>query len=105
CFLDAQTNRIYLDAIEEFYIKHPDQSYYEDVLAPEFAQYSSDHAYSRDLGDWNNHNPRRDSMGNVIMFAAGWGDGYYPCYWGLNTEKQIVELTVDLMLDFENETE
>lgn len=103
CFLDVQTNEEYLRIIDEFYAKNPDLNYYDDVLAEEFDQYSSHHQYSRDLGDWNNHHPNKTSEANIIMFASGWGDGYYPSYWGLNDHKEIVELTVDFMLDYEGQ--
>lgn len=101
CFLDAETNEQYCAAIDRFYKQSPDANYYDDLLAAEFETYSGSHPYSRSLGDWNDHYPSTSKQHNVVMFASGYGDGYYPTYWGLNSEKQTVELTIDFMLDFE----
>lgn len=99
CFVDVYTNEEYLKTIDQFYAENPDLNYYDDILAEEFDQCSSSHPYSRDLGDWNNHRPVKDKDSNLMMFASGWGDGYYPCYWGINDQKQVIELIVDFMLE------
>ncbi len=39
------------------------------------------------------------------MFSSGWGDGYYPTYWGYNDNNETIELTIDFMLYDENEAE
>lgn len=98
CFLDEQTNLIYLQKMDSFYTKGKNKNYYDDLLAEEFKRYSSENKYSRDLGDWNNHIVDKDLGLNVIMFASGWGDGNYPTYWGYNDKKETVELTIDFMV-------
>lgn len=32
---------------------------------------------------------------NIVMFSSGWGDGFYPSYWGLDAEDNLVELITD----------
>lgn len=32
---------------------------------------------------------------NVVMFSSGWGDGFYPSYWGLDAADNLVELVTD----------
>ncbi|XLS30641.1 DUF4241 domain-containing protein [Flavobacteriaceae bacterium M23B6Z8] len=103
CFLDEKTNASYLSKMEKFYNDHPNKNYYDDLLASEFAKYSSGKKYSGALGDWNNHMLNDTSDLNVIMFTSGWGDGYYPTYWGYNSRKDMVELTIDFLIDLDVE--
>ena len=104
-FLDAETNEQFADKIEKQQETSPDGNFYDDVLVAEFMEYSGKNNFSRELGDWNNHQVKEDSDNNVIMFAAGWGDGYYPAYWGLNDEGDAVELVIDFLLDEFEDTE
>ena len=103
CFIDVETNAKYLSKMNKFYKENPDQNYYDDLLAEEFEKYSSGNKYSRDLGDWNNHVIDNASGLNTIMFASGWGDGYYPTYWGHNDSNETVELTIDFMINLDEE--
>lgn len=104
-FLDAETNEQFADKIEKQQETSPAGNFYDDVLAAEFMEYSGKNNFSRELGDWNDHQVNEDSDNNVIMFAAGWGDGYYPAYWGLNDEGDAVELVIDFLLDEFESTE
>lgn len=103
CFLDEETNATLnakMDALQE---KDPEANYYDEILADEFKAYSSKNKFSRELGDWNDHRPDRESDNNVIMFASGWGDGYYPAYWGLDENGETIELVIDFLInDFED---
>lgn len=106
CFLDEETNAQLLARMDELQKGDPDVNYYEEVLADEFKAYSGKNKFSRDLGDWNDHHPDNTSDNNVIMFASGWGDGYYPAYWGVNNNGDTVELVIDFLInDFEDEDE
>lgn len=90
-----------LDALQD---ANPEYDYYEQVLASEFLQHSGKNNFSRELGDWNDHRINPNSDDNIVMFASGWGDGYYPAYWGFNDNGDTVELVVDFLLDdFEEE--
>jgi hypothetical protein len=103
-FLDAETNEELVAKIDEVQADKPESNYYDEVLADEFREYSGKNEFSRALGDWNDHHPDKDSDNNVIMFASGWGDGYYPAYWGLNEEGDTIELVIDFLLnDFEGD--
>ncbi|MGV3459876.1 MAG: DUF4241 domain-containing protein [Flavobacterium sp.] len=100
--LDAQTNEQLITRMDLLQENKPESNYYDEVLAKEFAEYSGKNQFSRALGDWNDHHPSTDSDNNVIMFASGWGDGYYPAYWGLNDNGDTIELVIDFLLnDFE----
>ncbi len=104
CFLDEETNETLTAKMDELQEKDPDSNYYDEVLADEFKEYSGKNKLSRSLGDWNDHHPDKDSDNNVIMFASGWGDGYYPAYWGLNETGETIELVIDFLInDFEED--
>jgi hypothetical protein len=104
CFLDEETNAQFVAKMDTMLEQDPDKNYYDDVLADEFKEYSGKNAFSRDLGDWNDHHPVPDSDNNIIMFASGWGDGYYPAYWGLNENGDTVELIIDFLVnDFDED--
>ncbi len=104
CFLDEQTNAELIAKIDEVQDNKPESNYYDEVLSDEFREYSGKNNFSRQLGDWNDHRPNTDSDNNAIMFASGWGDGYYPAYWGLNENGDTIELVVDFLInDFEDE--
>lgn len=97
CFLDEETNSAYINRMDEVQEQNPESNYYDDVLADEFRKYSGKNNFSRELGDWNDHKPTEDSDNNVIMFASGWGDGYYPAYWGLSEDGENIELVIDFL--------
>lgn len=104
CFLDEETNREFTAKMDAMLDKNPESNYYDDVLAEEFRKYSGKNNFSRELGDWNDHHPNPDSDNNVIMFSSGWGDGYYPAYWGVNENGDTVELVIDFLInEFDNE--
>jgi hypothetical protein len=97
CFLDEETNSAYINKMDDVQEKNPESNYYDDVLAEEFKEYSGKNNFSRELGDWNDHKPTADSDNNVVMFASGWGDGYYPAYWGLSEDGESIELVLDFL--------
>jgi hypothetical protein len=99
CFLDEETNTEFIARINELMEKNPESNYYDDALADEFREYSGKNVFSRDLGDWNDHRPNKESDNNIIMFASGWGDGYYPAYWGLNENGDTIELVIDFLIN------
>ncbi|MXN89769.1 DUF4241 domain-containing protein [Flavobacterium sp. Sd200] len=98
-FLDAETAAQFTAKIDKLEETNPEGNFYDDVLSPEFMEYSGKNNFSRELGDWNDHKISADSDNNVIMFASGWGDGYYPAYWGLNDNGDVIELVIDFLLD------
>ncbi len=99
CFLDEKTNGELIAKINALQERDPEANYYDAALADEFREYSGKNKFSRELGDWNDHHPNKDSDDNAIMFASGWGDGYYPVYWGLNNDGDTVELVIDFLIN------
>ena len=60
--------------------------YYSDVLAGELTANGDRYVM---------HQPIADKPGNVAIFQAGWGDGFYAVYWGLDSKGTPVALMTD----------
>lgn len=99
CFMDEETSEEFNEKLDNLQEADPEYNYYESVLAEEFREYSGKNTFSRDLGDWNDHKLSSESDNNVLMFSSGWGDGYFPAYFGLNADGDTVELVIDFLLD------
>ena len=56
--------------------------------------------YQGNCGDWLNWTiPNTDC--NIPIFASGWGDGYYPVYFGYDKDNAVCAVYV-LFIDIEN---
>jgi len=64
----------------------PDQNYYDDVLAAEFAPNQDRFVM---------HHPAAGNASNIAMFWSGWGDGFYPSFWGLDAAGEPILLMTD----------
>lgn len=56
-----------------------------DLLEENAKQYPK---YQREYGDWLNWRIPNTNC-NLPIFASGWGDGVYPCYFGYDTAENI----------------
>ncbi|RYH12673.1 MAG: DUF4241 domain-containing protein [Alphaproteobacteria bacterium] len=64
-------------------------SYYDDVLFDELGP-------NGDVPIL--HQPVASKPGNVAIFSSGWGDGFYPVYWGLDAEGRPIVLLTDFQI-------
>jgi hypothetical protein len=104
-FMDEETRNEFTTKLDKLYESDEEYDYYEAVLAEEFKAYSGKNNFSRELGDWNDHKIAADNDNNIVMFSAGWGEGYFPAYWGYNDNGDLVELAVDFLLDEHDDEE
>jgi len=63
-----------------------DENYYDAALAAEFAPNGDRFAM---------HKPVADNPLNIAMFWSGWGDGFYPSFWGLDEVGEPLALMTD----------
>ncbi|EJR45840.1 hypothetical protein IIM_05026 [Bacillus cereus VD107] len=48
--------------------------------------------------DWGNCVVCEGTGSNIIMFRSGYGDGFYPSYWGIDEEGKLVSLVTDFQV-------
>lgn len=91
-FCDGQAAESYWDFLDEWEEEHPDGNFYDDCLAPLFAQSQEDvPGLQREDGDFIRFAvPGSDD--EIIMAACGFGDGFYSVFWGRDASDNIVEL-------------
>ena len=48
--------------------------------------------------DWGNCVVCEETGSNIIIFRSGYGDGFYPSYWGIDEAGKIVSLVTDFQV-------
>lgn len=88
CYMDADTLDLIGEREEQAQALKPgsDVNYYDDVLA-------SDLKANKDV--YALHRPVAGKKGNVAVFWSGWGDGFYPVFWGLDRDGRALVLLTD----------
>jgi len=66
-----------------------DVNYYDDVVASEL---------DANNGVYALHRPVAGRKGNVAIFWSGWGDGFYPVFWGLDKDEHPLVLLTDFQV-------
>lgn len=74
-------NDLFCDLLEDNYQKHP--------------------KLQREGGDWLNWNIPESQL-NIPIFASGWGDGYYPTYFGYDENHNLCGVYIQF-IDIEKE--
>jgi len=64
-------------------------SLYDDLVADVLEEHD---------GVWGNLTSDEESGLNVIMFASGFGDGFYASYWGIDENDEVVSLLTDFQV-------
>lgn len=77
---------------------NPYDDIFEELLAESAKQFPK---YQRTGGDWANWTIP-DTELNIPIFASGWGDGYYPCYFGYDEKGELCGFYI-LFIDIEKE--
>lgn len=76
----------------------PYDDIFEELLAESAQQFPK---YQRTGGNWANWTIPGTEL-NIPIFASGWGDGYYPCYFGYDKEEELCGFYI-LFIDIEKE--
>ncbi|NKJ06227.1 DUF4241 domain-containing protein [Rhizobium sp. SG741] len=88
CYMDADTYALIQEREKQVRAEKSssDINYYDDVLAPELKANKDKYAM---------HRPVAGERGNVAIFWSGWGDGFYPVFWGLDAGGRPLVLFTD----------
>lgn len=96
-FFDYKSGLEYNKFIDGFLKKHPGGNIYDDLFATEFKKNAAEPNNPDDYGDWINFKIPNTEL-NITMFHSGYGDGYYPAYWGMTKDNEIVSLVIDFFV-------
>lgn len=88
----------YWKKLEEEGADNPYDDIFEELLEESFKNFPK---YQRDCGDWTNF-IIPDTDLNIPVFVSGWGDGYYPCYFGYDEKGELCGFYI-LFIDIERE--
>ena len=102
CVADKKTQEEYTKywkkLEEEGNADNPYDDIFEELLEESFKKFPK---YQRDCGDWANF-IIPDTDLNIPVFASGWGDGDYPCYFGYDEKGELCSFYI-LFIDIEKE--
>ncbi len=98
CFSDLKTQKFFNEWSNDFEKNNPGANIYDDFLDKEFKKNAKDKTNPQDAGDWLDFKlPNKPDL-NIIMFQSGYGDGVYPCYWGISDTGETCSLIVDFQI-------
>lgn len=101
CIADIQTQEAFNNYWSECLKKDPDIDPYNDLFCDLLEENAKLHPYyQRDCGDWLNWTIPNTKY-NVPIFTSGWGDGYYPVYFGYDKDNNVCAVYI-LFIDIEN---
>lgn len=83
---------------EEEGADNPYDDIFEELLEESFKKSPK---YQRDCGDWANFIIPNSDL-NIPVFASGWGDGVYPCYFGYDEKGELCGFYIHF-IDIERE--
>ena len=102
CIADIQAQEEYKRYWKKRCEEDEDIDSYNDLFCDILEEsYKENSKYQREGGDWANWTvPGTDC--NIPIFASGWGDGVYPCYFGYDEDNTICGIYI-LFIDIEKD--
>ena len=105
CIADRQTQEMFKAYWAKRLAEDEDIDPYNDLFCDLLEENFQLHPkYQRPCGDWLNWTvPESDC--NLPLFASGWGDGYYPVYFGYDAQGKICGVYVHFIDSADSYTE
>lgn len=102
CITDVETQ----NAFREYWAKRLEEDEdidpYNDLFCDLLEEsYNENPRYQREGGDWVNWTVPGTDL-SIPIFASGWGDGVYPCYFGYDSDGSVCGVYI-LFIDLEEE--
>ncbi|WP_410982807.1 DUF4241 domain-containing protein [Bacillus cereus] len=94
CFADVEA----IDKLEEIEDRLQQElgnefiSLYDDLIDDVLTEHGD---------EWGNCVVCEKTGSNIIMFRSGYGDGFYPSYWGVDEKGDIVSIVTDFQVLYE----
>ena len=108
CITDIKTQQAFKEYWTQREEEEEDIDPYNDLFCDLLEENSkANPKYQRDGGDWLNWTIPGTPY-NIPIFASGWGDGVYPCYFGYDQEGNVCGVYIlffDVAKDAEEEEE
>lgn len=108
CIADSQAHQAVLAFEKDWYAKNPEGNLYDDYFAALFtASAKAAPLYQREEGDYINWQVPNTDL-HIPIFQSGYGDGYYPVYFGFDKQGKICQLIVqffDIEMCFDDDEE
>ena len=94
CVADIQTQAAFKTYWAKRLEEDPDIDPYNDLFCDLLEENAKAHPkYQASYGDWLNWTVP-DTDCNLPIFASGWGDGYYPVYFGYDAKGEVCAVYV-----------
>lgn len=94
CIADIQTQAAFKTYWAKRLEEDPDIDPYNDLFCDLLEENAQAHPkYQGDCGDWLNWTVP-DTDCNLPIFSSGWGDGYYPVYFGYDAKGEVCAVYV-----------
>lgn len=90
CFMDPEAGHLLGSRMDR------QENYYEELIE----EMKKVYVHTR---DWASVRPDDDSELNVVMFSSGWGDGFYPSYFGISSSGSVVSLVTDFHVVYDQD--
>lgn len=96
-FFDYKTGIEYQKFESDFAKSNPNGNIYDDFFEIEFKKNSKNKNNPDEIGDWINYTFPNTEL-NIPMFQSGYGDGFYPAYWGIDEQGNVSSLVIDFFV-------
>ena len=102
CITDAAAQEAFREYWERRLEEDEDIDPYNDLFCDLLEEsYNENPRYQREGGDWVNWTVPGTDL-SIPIFASGWGDGVYPCYFGFDSDGNVcgVRRSLPMLLRF-----
>ena len=104
CITDAAAQEAFREYWERRLEEDEDIDPYNDLFCDLLEEsYNENPRYQREGGDWVNWTVPGTDL-SIPIFASGWGDGVYPCYFGFDSDGNVCGVYI-LFINIEGESE
>ena len=103
CIADVETQKAFREYWAKRLEEDEDIDPYNDLFCDLLEEsYNENPRYQREGGDWVNWTVPGTDL-SIPIFASGWGDGVYPCYFGYDSDGNVSGVYI-LFIEIEDDS-